>query len=234
LVYASNDDFAKSRLISTFYGPSVMEDTMKNREYISIRRFVSLLLTFSFVMLAVSGICLYVAPQCRVAEEIGWRMLGLAKDRWESIHMTAALAFLILTLIHLLVYNWKTFVSYCKPKAARILSMAPELALSVVIAVLLLVGAALILPPFSFLPDVHDAIQSHYREKSGIDERGDGRGEGRRGGGRGGSRQGDGAVLEVPTAGTHFSPAAYDVRLNRFSSRSACQVIMVGLPWGQV
>jgi len=152
---------------------------------ISIRSFITLLLTFCFIMLALSGICLYVAPQCRVAEEIGWRMLGLKKDQWASIHMTSALVFLILSIIHLLIYNWKTFVAYLKPRASRILSMRPELLFSLLAAVTLLIGAALIVPPFSILPDTHDAIQMHYREKSGIDdntdERREGRGRGRRG-----------------------------------------------------
>lgn len=159
---------------------------MKNKKMkISIRSFITLLLTFCFIMLALSGICLYVAPQCRVAEEIGWRMLGLKKDQWASIHMTSALVFLILSIIHLLIYNWKTFVAYLKPRASRILSMRPELLFSLLAAVTLLIGAALIVPPFSILPDTHDAIQMHYREKSGIDdntdERREGRGRGRRG-----------------------------------------------------
>ena len=159
---------------------------MKNKKMkISIRSFITLLLTFCFIMLALSGIFLYVAPQCRVAEEIGWRMLGLKKDQWASIHMTSALVFLILSIIHLLIYNWKTFVAYLKPRASRILSMRPELLFSLLAAVTLLIGAALIVPPFSILPDTHDAIQMHYREKSGIDdntdERREGRGRGRRG-----------------------------------------------------
>ena len=160
------------------------------KEKLSIRSFVSLLLTFGFIMLAVSGICLYVAPQCRVADEIGWRMLGLVKAQWESIHMTSAFVFLILAVVHLLVYNWKAFVAHLKPRAARILAMRPELLYSLVAAVILLVGAALIVPPFSLLPDAHHEIQMHYREESGIDEErndaaGRGRGEGRRSDGRG-------------------------------------------------
>ncbi len=146
---------------------------------ISIRSFVTLLLTFGFIMLALSGICLYVAPQCRVAEEIGWRMLGLEKGQWESIHMTSALVFLVLAGIHLLVYNWKLFVAYLKPKASRILAMRPELLFSLLVALILLIGAALIVPPFSIFPETHDAIQMHYREKSGIDDNTDERREGR-------------------------------------------------------
>ncbi len=154
---------------------------MKNRrEKASTRIFVSLLLTFVFTILTLSGICLYVAPQCSVAEEIAWRMLGLEKGQWESIHMTSALVFLVLAGIHLLVYNWKVFVAYLKPKTSRILSMRSELLFSLLAAVILLIGAALIMPPFSILPDTNDAIQMHYREKSGFDDNSDGRHGGRK------------------------------------------------------
>lgn len=171
---------------------------MTKSDGISIRAFVSLFLTFTFLALAISGICLYVAPQCRVAEEISWRMLGLAKDQWASIHLSSALAFLVLGLIHLLIYNWKVFTAYLKPRAKKILSMRPELLGALVVSLVLLVGAALIIPPFSLLPETHDAIQMHYREQSGIDDRDDdrdGRGEGRRSR-RSGNRLYD--PLEVP------------------------------------
>ena len=158
---------------------------MTKSDGISIRAFVSLFLTFTFLALAISGICLYVAPQCRVAEEISWRMLGLAKDQWASIHLSSSLAFLVLGLIHLLVYNWKVFTVYLKPRATKILSMRPELLGALIVSLVLLAGAALIIPPFNLLPETHDAIQMHYREQSGIDDREDrdGRGEGRRSGG---------------------------------------------------
>jgi len=97
--------------------------------------------------------------------------------------MTSALVFLVLAGIHLLVYNWKVFVAYLKPKANRILFMRPELLFSLLVALILLIGAALIVPPFSLLPETHDAVQIYYREKSGIDdnidERREGRGRGR-------------------------------------------------------
>jgi len=159
---------------------------MKNREKkASTRIFATLLLTFSFIMLTLSGICLYVAPQCSVAEEIAWRMLGLEKGQWESIHMTSALVFLVLASIHLLMYNWKVFVAYLKPWASQILPIRPELLFSLLAAVIFLIGAALIVPPFSILPDTNNAIQMHYREKSGIDDNSDGRHEGRGRGRRG-------------------------------------------------
>ena len=164
------------------------------KEGISIRSFVSLLMTICFILLGLSGILLYTAPQCRVADEIGWRVLGLAKDQWSSVHMTMALIFLVLAVIHLIIYNWNVFVGYLKPRQKRILFMRRELFYSLVAGVILLAGAAMLFPPFHLLPDYHHEIQMYYREKSGIDDdnnetakerekrgRGEGRGQGREG-----------------------------------------------------
>ncbi len=155
---------------------------MKKQADLSIRGFVSLLLSFGFLFLAISGIILFAAPPCRVAEEISWKVLGIAKDQWSSVHMTFALIFLIMAVIHLVVYNWKIFYGYMKSGKRQILSMRPELLYALVLTVILFAGAVLMLPPFNLLPDANEAIKGHYREQSGIDERDnrrDGRGQGR-------------------------------------------------------
>lgn len=78
--------------------------------------------------------------------ELPKKLLGeswvLEKGQWESIHMTSALVFLILASIHLLVYNWKVFAAYLKPRASRVLSMRPELLFSLLAAVILFIAAA--------------------------------------------------------------------------------------------
>lgn len=142
---------------------------------------ISLLLAFGFLILLVSGLVLYVAPQCRVADEIMWRMLGLSKTRWQSVHLTFAFVSLILACIHLFVFNWKVLLSYARRGARTVLFLRPELFCSLVIAGVLLAGAALLLPPFNLLPYGQDQIQMRYQEEPGDDDVEDrGRGLGRR------------------------------------------------------
>lgn len=168
-----------------------------NRWSFSFRAFVSLLLAFCFGALVVSGIILYAAPQCRVAEAIGWTVLGLSKNQWAAIHMTTALAGLSLAAIHLFVYNWHAFAGYLRRKQRREASVSklrPELAAALLMTAVLVAGAALLLPPFQWLADGHEAIQAHHREQVGIEEseidRGAGTGWGRGPGGRGLGREG--------------------------------------------
>ncbi len=131
----------------------------------SLRVFLTLILTFCFIVLALSGISLYAAPQCRVADEISWRMLGLAKEQWNSLHLTTALITLILIFVHLLVYNWQPIKNYFKPKALKVLGLRPELFFSLLVAAVLVLGSALFWPPFNLLPESHEAIEQYYRDQ---------------------------------------------------------------------
>ncbi len=145
----------------------------------SIRSVVTLVLTVSFLGLAVSGVCLYAAPQCSVARQTGWTMLGLAKDQWASLHMVTALSSLLLAFVHLLVYNWKPFTGYFKRKRDQRRLVRPEVVAAAVAGALILVGGALAFPPFHLLPAGHDAIQAYHREQADLEESDRGVGGGR-------------------------------------------------------
>ncbi len=142
----------------------------------SMRSFTSLLLAFSFLALALSGIILYFAPQCSVAEAMGWTAAGLTKDQLTSLHMSTALMVVILSLFHLFVFNWKTFVHHLKIRRGKapIRFFKPEVLTSFVLAIFIIGGSAWILYPFSLLPEGHEAIEQYYRDKSGFEGRGAG------------------------------------------------------------
>lgn len=60
-----------------------------------IRRFVSLTLVFSFLLLAASSIMLYVVPEGRVAYWSHWSALSFSKEQWGAMHITGGFMFLI-------------------------------------------------------------------------------------------------------------------------------------------
>ncbi len=153
----------------------------------SMRAFVSLLLGLTFLGLVISGVCLYFAPPCRIAEQIGWGILGLCKEQWAAVHMVTALVFLVLAGVHLVAYNRRAFVGYMKrPRREPERGLVrPELIASLILAVILVAGSAALVVPFKWVPDGQEAIERYYREKAdlespdGIGER-RGTGEGRR------------------------------------------------------
>ena len=55
----------------------------KNKQ--STRAVIAFLVTWSFAVLTVTGLMLYVIPQGRVAYWIQWSLLGLGKEGWRDV-----------------------------------------------------------------------------------------------------------------------------------------------------
>ncbi|ASJ12536.1 DUF4405 domain-containing protein [Thermococcus thioreducens] len=68
-----------------------------------LRGTIDLVLTIVFVILAVSGIALYLAPSGRIADTIGWTFLGLDKDTWTNVHTYMGFAMIGLIAAHLII-----------------------------------------------------------------------------------------------------------------------------------
>ncbi len=83
---------------------------------LSLRRYISVGLALSFLMIAITGLVLYIAPPGRVARWINWIFLGMDRAQWETQHTIFSYLFLFFGLIHLFQVNWKPFLSYLKRK----------------------------------------------------------------------------------------------------------------------
>ena len=90
------------------------------------RGFTSLLTTCSFLLLAITGIVLYISPKGRVAHWTGWTVLGIDKEQWSDIHMIASLLFLISAAFHL-YFNWRIFWGYIKKRLEASLNLKLEM-----------------------------------------------------------------------------------------------------------
>ena len=70
-----------------------------------LRKIISLTTFFSFVLLILSSIMLYVVPECRVAYWADWRII-FTKAQWGDLHITGGALFLVAGLWHTFL-NWK-------------------------------------------------------------------------------------------------------------------------------
>ena len=70
-----------------------MENPTPKKRF-SAKGFTSLLLTCSFLVLAVSGIILFMTPKGRDAHWTNWTMLGLGKEGWGAVHINNSILFL--------------------------------------------------------------------------------------------------------------------------------------------
>lgn len=101
------------------------------------RGFISVTLLLQSLVVAVSGVVRYASPRGREAHWVDWRVWGLDKDQWSSIHMVSGLVFLVLFAVHL-VYNWTPMLKYLCLKGKSLRYRGWESAAGVVLTLVLL------------------------------------------------------------------------------------------------
>ncbi len=130
------------------------------------RRVIALTMFISFIMMAYTGVMLFLAPHGRVAYWTGWHLLGLDKTQYGEVHTTAMLVFLVTGIWHT-VLNWKPIVNYLRNKSRKITIFRPEFNLALGINVVFLVGTLAGFPPFSSFLNVSESIKDYWEERSG-------------------------------------------------------------------
>jgi transposase-like protein len=125
------------------------------------RAFVTFFVTFSFLLLAASGLVLYVAPPGRVAHWSLWTMGRLDKEAWQGVHTVFAFLFVLAGAFHL-YFNWRVFLSYLRSRLAAGVRMKRELTLatSLVAAIGVLTVAGL--PPFATVMEVGERARQAW------------------------------------------------------------------------
>ena len=133
---------------------------MNNRNWRG-QAFTSLCSLVSFILLALTGIILYIEPHGRVAYWIKWNFLGLEKDQWGNIHLFAGLLFLVAGGFHL-YYNWKPLLRYLNAKIETGLRYKRELMISSLIILWIIASGIWALPPLVYMADLGEAIKSAW------------------------------------------------------------------------
>ncbi len=111
---------------------------------------VGLSMLWTALILIVTGIVLYVVPPCWVASWTNWKLIGLNKTQWETLHTIFGFAFVILSLLHLWL-NWGPIWTYFRRRVGCLLS-------SLAVATVLFVGSAAIIPPFSWIMELGENL----------------------------------------------------------------------------
>jgi len=104
------------------------------------RGFVTFLTLMSFVIMTITGIVLYFAPQGRIASWVDWRFWGISKTDWGSIHTISCFLFIIVGIYHL-VFNWKALVNYVSNKVSGGFRLKREFGIALVISLFVILGS---------------------------------------------------------------------------------------------
>lgn len=129
-----------------------------------LRAFISMLVTLSGIIIAFSGVVLYIVPPGRVAHWTNWTLFALTKEGWAAIHTIFSYIFIIVAAIHL-IYNWKTFLGYLKDKLTKSFAIRIEWLLAVMLTILIWLATAFSLPPFSTVMAIGEEFKESWDEE---------------------------------------------------------------------
>lgn len=117
------------------------------------RTAVSFIILFSFILLAVSGVIMYLRPEGNIARWTSWSIWGLNKQNWEGLHTLFSIFFILSVAFHV-VYNWKAISTYFKGVFTKSFGYRRELTAAVVITALFLTISLWQIDPFWKLIDL--------------------------------------------------------------------------------
>jgi transposase-like protein len=120
----------------------------------------------SFILLFITIVVLYIVPQGRVAYWADWRLWGLTKEQWGSIHINVGLLFLLSIFLHI-YYNWKALLTYLKNKARQLTVLTPEFNAALVLTVIFAAGTYFELAPFSWVLEFNAHLKDRAAAKYG-------------------------------------------------------------------
>lgn len=131
---------------------------------ISFRRFISLTITLSFLIMSYTGIILFLAPKGRVANWTNWQLLGLDKTQYTNLHVTFMVLFLVGIIFHIYL-NWSSLLNYLKNKARTFSLLTKEFLLAFGINLLFVVGTLYYWTPFDQFLDFQDDLKAMWEKK---------------------------------------------------------------------
>ncbi len=129
------------------------------------KSFVSFSLVWSFIIILISGIVLYIAPPGRVSNWTNWMLFGFSKAGWQAIHTIFSLTFVCLSVFHLIVFNWKVFWFYLMTKTSKGLNKQKELLISLALIIIVFSGTYFNIQPFKAVMDFGEWTTESWETK---------------------------------------------------------------------
>ena len=134
------------------------------------RALTSVLITAAFLVLAVSGIILFISPPGRVANWTNWGIFGLRKSEWAGLHIIFSSLFLLSAVVHIF-FNWRPLLGYFRSRWNEASGMRWEWLAALAIACGVYWGTRAGAPPFSTLIAWSETIRESWespRERAPI------------------------------------------------------------------
>ena len=121
------------------------------------RAFTSLYIILSFIIMAVSGLILFIAPPGRIANWTNLTILGLTKSQWQALHTVFTILFILAAAFHI-YFNWRPLMAYLRTRVRETLQIRKEFITSGIVVSLLVVATLTRIPPFSSLMELSEDL----------------------------------------------------------------------------
>ncbi len=138
--------------------------SIKMKKKFSWKAFISIGLFYSFFIIFITGLALYISPPGRIAHWQEWKFMGITKENWEAIHVIFSFSFVILSIFHLFTVNWKAFWSYITKKKKKGLNKKREFYISTILIIGFFVGTYFSIPPFSSIMNLSETIKESWED----------------------------------------------------------------------
>lgn len=125
------------------------------------RSFTSLYLTWTGLIIVVSGLILYIAPPGRIANWTRIPILGLEKYQWQALHTIFTFLLVIAAGFHIW-YNWKPLIAYLRTRIQQKIKLRKEMWASVLVTLLLIVLILLRVPPFTTVINFGESVKDGW------------------------------------------------------------------------
>jgi len=132
------------------------------------KSFVSFSLVWSFIIILLSGIVLYIAPPGRVSNWTNWMLFGFSKAGWQAIHTIFSLTFVFLSVFHLIVFNWKVLWFYFVSRTSKGINKQKELLVSLALIVVVFSGTYFNIQPFKAVMDFGEWTTESWETKEDL------------------------------------------------------------------
>ena len=132
----------------------------------NFRKITSLTALWSFILLILTSVILYIVPAGRVAYWADWRLWGLSKTQWGELHINLGVLFLAAIGLHLYL-NWRPVVAYMKNNRKQLTIFNKNFNIALAVTAVVMLGTYLRLPPFSTIINAGNTIKDVAAEKYG-------------------------------------------------------------------
>ena len=132
----------------------------------NLKKITSLTMLFAMIIMAFTGIILFIAPPGRIANWANWELFVLTKEQYGSLHSTMMVLFIVATILHLF-YNWKPITSYMKTKSKQLVIFSKDLMAAFLITAIFVVGTLALKPPFSSFLDFGSDMKESWQKEYG-------------------------------------------------------------------